>query len=493
MSSGYDDYDPAQSYLHPLHNFQQLTVARASVEHNLQAAYEDLIIKFRAKCAECDREQRNAMVWEKEHRFAERELRALKADAESSQFAYVIVDGDGAIFREDLIARGEEGGGAAAQALLAEIQAHFKESSTNYSRLDVFVQVILSLEGLSKALITTGTLKNTDERTILPQFARGFCREQPLFSFVDVGWGKEQADHKVREVFKVMEKNIHCRALVLAGCHDNGYATFLQSYRNSRKITLLETTPAAADFRKLPFERISFPQIFRSKPLLSAPPGFSLPILSQQNSFSSPSTPSASYAVPASPVAKASSPAASPFKQEPKKENGVAARPGSWAAVGRAASAAQIIDISSSAKKSAKERAFYQINKDNERVDVPLPKLDPAAKEAFEEKTRINGANFCNRFHLQGSCKQFDITGQCSYIHGERFGPAEQLILKSRARGLPCASGSQCQDIWCTSGHHCSNPKSCWFNKDCRFSDTHGMDIKPTMKIYEDGSREVVV
>jgi len=416
---------------------------------------------------------------------------------ESSPFAYVIIDGDGAVFREDLIAQGEEGGSAAAHELLAEIKTRLQEKY-NYSHLEVFVQVVLSIEGLSKALFNSGTLKNADDRASLTKFARGFCRAQPLFSFVDVGYGKEQADNKVRKVFEVMEKNLHCRALILGGCHDNGYATFLEAFRNNHKITLLETTPAAADFRKLPFGRISLPHIFRSDPLPSRsvmpPPGFGgLPILSQNQyqTYSAPVTsPSAVYSTPTSASAKPPTPVST--LNNPKENEHP--RPGSWAAVGRTASgAAQVIDISSQKKTPAKERNFYQLNKDDERVDVPLAKFDPAARDAFDKKTEKNGANFCNRFHLLGTCKQFEVTGRCPYIHGERLAAADQLILRSRARGLPCGSGSQCRDAWCTSGHHCPNPKSCWYDDACRFADMHGMDTTPTIRVYEDGAREVVV
>ncbi|KAK0622583.1 hypothetical protein B0T14DRAFT_428445 [Immersiella caudata] len=500
MSSGYDDHDPAQPYLEPLEHFQKLMHARNGIENTLLNAYADLLNKYRNKSAECEREQRNATVWEREHRLAERELQTIKSNAESSQFAYVIIDGDGAVFREELIAQGEEGGMTAAHELHSEIENYLKERH-NYSQLELFVQVFLSMDGLSKALFTSGALKNTDERNILSKFARGFNSASPLFSFVDVKHGKEMADNKVRELFKIMEKNIHCRALILGGCHDNGYAPFLGSFRRNRKISLLETTPAAASFRQLPFERISFHNIFRSEPLstrpLMAPPGFSQ---QGQVQFSSPSpysvpttsSPATTYSIPMLPSAKPPSPAGGgPKLDAVKKEN--ESRPGSWASVGRAGlSSSQVIDISSQ-KKSTKERCFYQLNKDDERVDVPLPKLDNNAKDTFDEKTRRNGANFCNRFHLQGSCKAFDASGRCPYIHGERLSAAEQLILKSRARGLPCAAGSHCRDVWCTSGHHCANPKGCWYDDGCRFADMHGMDTTPTIKIFEDGTREVVM
>jgi hypothetical protein len=81
MSNGYNDHDPAQAHLVPLDNFQKLIHARDNIESTLMSAYMDLVTKYRNKCAECDREQRNATVWEKEHRLAERELQTIKSNA----------------------------------------------------------------------------------------------------------------------------------------------------------------------------------------------------------------------------------------------------------------------------------------------------------------------------------------------------------------------------------------------------------------------------
>jgi len=413
----------------------------------------------------------------------------LTVSKESSQFAYIIIDGDGAVFREELISQGEQGGTTAAHELHSQIENYLKEKH-NLSQLEVFVQVFLSMDGLSKALFTSGAIKNTDERNILFKFARGFNSASPLFSFVDVKHGKEMADNKVRELFKVMEKNVHCRALILGGCHDSGYVPFLESFRRNAKISLLETTPAAANFRALPFQRITFPTIFRSDPLptrpVMAPPGFSAPY-----SVPTKSSPVITYAAPVLASAKPPSPpSGGPKVEGARKES--ESRPGSSASVGRAGlSSSQVIDISSH-KKHSKERCFYQLNKKDQRVDVALPKTDNGARDAFDEKTRRNGANFCNRFHLQGSCKAFDANGRCPYIHGERLGAAEQAILKHRARGLPCVAGSQCRDMLCTSGHHCATPKACFYGDGCRFADMHGLDTTPTIKIYDDGTREVV-
>ncbi|KAK4123129.1 hypothetical protein N657DRAFT_645859 [Parathielavia appendiculata] len=494
--------DPAQHYVAPLQTWEAFVRDRGRIENDLYIAYVNLLTRYREKVDECEREKRNAMVWEKEQRMSERELNSLKTVAESSPFAFVVIDGDGAVFREDLIARGEDGGIEAAHELHQQLKIYFHDQP-QFSNIDtIFVHVVLSLEGLSRALHNSGAIIPPDYGA-LTKFARGFARAQPLFTFTDVGYGKEQADHKVRKLFEVMEKNIQCRCLILAGCHDNGYATFLESFRGNQKICLLETTPPAADFRKFTFKRVAFPSVFRSEPLLSRPtfpPGFtpatmapltsgpmtSPPILSLGNGIGINPLPSpaatASVAspkpTPSAPVPPASVPATKPEPQ--------ASTASSYATVGRS-SAPLTINIATQ-KKPTVTRLFIQLNKHDERVDIPLPKPDPNAVKSLDERRQMSGMNLCNRYHLANSCKNTN----CSFYHGERLNPAEILALRHKTRNLVCGSGHYCREIACNLGHHCSNPGSCYFGDDCRFSEMHGMDITPTIKIYEDGTREVL-
>ncbi len=346
---------------------------------------------------------------------------------------------------------------------------------------------MLSVEGLSKALNSSGVLAPPDYAA-LTKFGRGFCRAQPLFSFTDVGYGKEQADHKVRKLFEVMEKNIQCRCLILGGCHDNGYATFLESFRGNTKIGLLETTPPAADFRKFTFKRVAFPSVFRSEPIPSkpnAPPGFqaappglyqgpmSFPpqVLSPiTNGISSlPSPPATATPKPTPPVTASRK----PTPPAPLATSRPEAPPptSSYANVGR--SAAPITINIASHKKPAATRPFYQLNRRDERVDVPLPKADPNAVQSLEDRRQINGVNLCNRYHLTGICK----SPNCNFHHGERLSSAELNALRHKTRNLVCSSGHYCTEATCILGHHCSNPGSCFFGDDCRFYEMHGMDI----------------
>lgn len=64
-------------------------------------------------------------------------------------------------------------------------------------------------------------------------------------------------------------------------------------------------------------------------------------------------------------------------------------------------------------------------------------------------------------------------------------------MLKHKAKSLICPYGANCDDITCYRGHHCNRlGKNCTLGSDCYFYNTHGMDMKPAKKVYEDGTEE---
>ncbi len=59
----------------------------------------------------------------------------------------------------------------------------------------VMVKAFANLNGLAQACVKNGKLK---AEVLLSLFVIGFNRRYPLFDFVDVGPGKEEADNKLR-------------------------------------------------------------------------------------------------------------------------------------------------------------------------------------------------------------------------------------------------------------------------------------------------------
>ena len=84
----------------------------------------------------------------------------------------------------------------------------------------------------------------------MSHFAHGFTQRQGLFDFVDVGDGKEGADHKIRgmpdrtaivpylrklmiflaESLEFFLDDQRCKQIIFGGCHDSGYAPFLGKF-----------------------------------------------------------------------------------------------------------------------------------------------------------------------------------------------------------------------------------------------------------------------
>ena len=62
-------------------------------------------------------------------------------------------------------------------------------------RLDVVVKAFAHLDGLGSRLVREARVKDTAQ---VRAFCAGFSSRLPMFDFVDVGFGKERADNKIR-------------------------------------------------------------------------------------------------------------------------------------------------------------------------------------------------------------------------------------------------------------------------------------------------------
>ncbi|KAL9627193.1 MAG: hypothetical protein Q9164_007679, partial [Protoblastenia rupestris] len=90
-----------------------------------------------------------------------------------------------------------------------------------------------------------------------------------LCDIVDAGSGKECADEKLREVFKLYVGNAQCKHILFGGSADNGYTRLLGPYSGNesvtKRITLVEGPPFAGEMATLDekFHSTSFPTVFR--------------------------------------------------------------------------------------------------------------------------------------------------------------------------------------------------------------------------------------
>lgn len=186
-------------------------------------------------------------------------------------------------FRDTFLNKNEDGGRKAADELLVQIKQYLKELGLDVHGTDILVRAYANLRGLGKACVKHGTMKATADICL---FANGFTRRQPLFDFVDVGLGRERADHKVRgtqlyndlympklmtlysvETFNFFVSQLQCKHVILGVCHDSGYVPFLERFAADEsicdRITLLEGCQVGMGIRELGFKRmVRFNSVF---------------------------------------------------------------------------------------------------------------------------------------------------------------------------------------------------------------------------------------
>lgn len=158
--------------------------------------YERLSLAYQEKCNDHENEAQSRRNWQSQCTSLTRILQA----GESNAFILALIDGDGAIFQDMLLQAGAEGGSDAAHKLYAKIKNHVQEihENTNTSQWSVMVCIYANLEGLARKLASCGIIHAPAD---MHAFARSFSLNQPLFSFIDVGVGKERADHKLKGEF----------------------------------------------------------------------------------------------------------------------------------------------------------------------------------------------------------------------------------------------------------------------------------------------------
>jgi hypothetical protein len=299
-----------------------------------------------------------------------------------------------------MLQAGADGGSEAATKLQRAIREHISSLYNNAGNWPTLVHIYLSLDKLGQALCKAGLLKHPQE---LRSFAQSFNVNQPLFSIVDVGHGKERADYKIKgtefkyhhglllltphalEMLRTFSNNPSCKHIIFGGCHDAGYLNDLGQYKHDAEkashVTLLESTPAHRGFVDLPnFDRTRFDEVFRTEPLRDPvqspmPPPSSL-LTRQPTRSTSPQA--------VRPSIPAESPATSPTPAT-TQESQCQSPAASWASVGK--SGASKGEISLGRKSPSKKRYIYY-NKDGYRLDEPLPPKDYKATEAIDNRVR---------------------------------------------------------------------------------------------------------
>ncbi|KAH7392892.1 hypothetical protein BKA66DRAFT_457119 [Pyrenochaeta sp. MPI-SDFR-AT-0127] len=416
----------------------------------------------------------------------------------SSSFVLALIDGDGAIFQDALLqAGGGDGGSEAASRLYHAIRSHIATLYNDSGNWPIMVQIYFSLDRLAMKLAQIGLLRSPQELRV---FAQRFSVNQPLFSVIDVGQGKERADHKLKEMLRTFSDNPTCRHIIFGGCHDAGYLVNLEHFKHdalkAARVTLLETTPAYRGFTELSnFKRARFDDVFKDQPLLDTTPfttNFArsltpVPVqhpTQSQQIFRSMTNTSSPEGTPR-PVATIPTPSTTPLSiTDPSGDS-------SWATVGRSGAPANgSISIAPSDNTNVKAKAkkkFVYYNKAEQRLDEPLPSKDPAAVASLETRMKKSGKKLCNHWHLGGYCENGKF---CSFQHEPKLSQAELNALRYKTRSLACKN-RYCENFDCYMGHQCALERDqgyCPFPDNCNLRGTHGMDKVKYTRYDKDGN-----
>ncbi|KAL1646115.1 hypothetical protein SLS58_003535 [Diplodia intermedia] len=378
-------------------------------------------------------------------------------------FVLVLIDGDGLIFNDQLLAEGANGGQRVAGALEEGV---YKYVRTQFKGMPPNVKVTARVYANAKGLADTCARAGIATKAEVQDFMIGFTGAKFLMDFVDVGSGKDRADEKIVEHLKLNLYSPTCRHIMLGCSHDNGYARILGEISNYDylvdKITLLEGVPFGREFAALPFFKIQkFEGLFRPHkintfgmdglPTPFPPPG--LGVLTNTNKVNA--------------VTKVSSPSPS---VAPATTAGASA---GWANVAAKAASLPLVGP----KQNTRDPNNIPRNRKGQRIDPPTKNYDK------EETNRVKRIKMCNVHFLRHECP---FGNNCTHVHDYTPTKSELDTLKLVARMAPCIHGTGCDDPKCIYGHRCPFPpfgtkktgKNCIFLDDCKFPlEMHNMDM----------------
>ncbi|KAL4923945.1 CCCH zinc finger protein [Aspergillus undulatus] len=456
----------ARSYFE---RYQQLN----SIEQKKDTLIEELI----QRVTELERAyQQEQLDHEREKRFNRdiqlhemelmEQLSRTKAVMNREPFIVVLLDGDGIIFRDDLLQLGEEGGRKAATELSFAVEDYVSDNFPSIVSPKIITKMYVNMKALCDACVRGGV---TTDPSILDEFARGFNGSFSLFDLIDVGSGKNAAYDKIKDTFKLHLYNCHCHQIFLGLSDESPYLHALEEILAdmdlSGRISLIEGIPFGQDLESLKtqYRSTKFPDIFRDSKLNTVWPQWKAAVATKPRSLLTPSP--------------NPSPHVAPLSRTPS--NITTATTATTASNSAAASSTPASSHSSddfqlvrSKPASSSRPKIVERNKYGQRVD----RLDIQSIPR-EEMNRIKKLKLCNYHFLQGECPNEN----CHHDHSRKLTKAELHTLTAVARMTPCRYGLECDDPECMYGHRCPQSevgrKDCYWGSSCRFNTAaHGID-----------------
>ncbi|KAI4128669.1 MAG: hypothetical protein LQ338_002615 [Usnochroma carphineum] len=376
------------------------------------------------------------------------ELRKLQSFMNRDPFVSVLIDGDGMIFEDEMIRRGEMGGKEAATRLWNEIKDYVHEKLPDIpSDCRTVTRIYANLKGLADVCYKAGTVERS---STVEDFYRGFTGSKILFDFIDVGPGKDRADEKITELFKLHLSDYHCHHIFFGCSHDNGYARLLEQYTEptlTTRITLLEGVPFEKELKFLQsqYSTVKFDGLFRPQKInIHSQPQYSVPqpapnrlVEASPDNVGVPLSQNF-YQSPFPPITSASNP--SPAPSNPSIPN---PRATSWATT--ATAAAHFV----SPPATPTPTVSHPITSEEIPRNRYGQRIDPPIVYDKEVVNKVRNLKLCNVYFLRRDC-QYD---PCTHSHKYKITKNELAALKTIARMVPCYYGSDCDDPKCIYGH----------------------------------------
>ncbi|KAK2739610.1 hypothetical protein FQN55_009346 [Onygenales sp. PD_40] len=388
------------------------------------------------------------------------QISKIKTVMDQEPFVLVLLDGDGMIFQDSFLQQGEQGGKDAANQLWAAVRDYTTRNLPNISSPKIITRVYGNVKGLAEACYKAGII---DRPGLVDEFMRGFNGSRLLFDFVDVGSGKDRADDKISEVFKLHLYNCHCHQIFLGCSHDNGYARLLEEPLADRdliyRISLIEGVPFERELEniKSSYRVTKFDDLFRSSKVVTG-----------THSWVDWNRTNPSTTLPASSPSQVHSVTRIPSNSTPPT-NGTSTPP-TWASTTAASAGGPLTDLTS--KSTSPPPPKVERNKYGQRVDRLDFKTIPK-----DELNRVKKLKLCNLYYLLGECPNLS----CYHTHDHKLTKNERTVLHAVARMTPCRFGTECDDPGCIYGHRCPQSevgkKDCFWGSNCRFdAAAHGID-----------------
>ncbi|KAL5508466.1 hypothetical protein ACEPAH_6085 [Sanghuangporus vaninii] len=257
-------------------DFKELasTTVKSNIELSRRASdlENDLQVWKLARTNAIDEQRKEKIQYEEEIKKLQKRVSVLESMQES--MVLCILDGDGNIFADHHLKAGLEGGREAARRLTHGIYSYLEENGYNgqSSRFTFWLSIYFNRKGLQETLVRSGVC--TAEQ--FEAFVVGISQASPRFMLVDVGYGKEAADSKIKEYLQTYTRFPQTLKVFFGGGHDNGYLPTLAALENERllqRIVLLQGYhDTATELKALNLPTLNLDNLFRTVKLSGSLP-----------------------------------------------------------------------------------------------------------------------------------------------------------------------------------------------------------------------------